>query len=167
MERLDARYMLATVMGDFNGDGFDDLAVGSPYEDVGTKSDAGAVNIIFGAPAGITTAGNRWIHQDSAGIAGVAGPGDRFGWALAAGDFNGDGFDDLAIGVPGEDVSSKIDAGAINIIFGAAFDPGDRTLEGVAQVADLGCRTQAVGQFERRLAGLHLAHGSLQQGKRF
>jgi hypothetical protein len=45
---------------------------------------------------------------------------DEFGWSVAAGDFNGDGRDDLAIGVPGEDVSDVSDAGAVNVLYGSA-----------------------------------------------
>ena len=45
---------------------------------------------------------------------------DCFGAALTAGDFNGDGVDDLAIGVPGEDIGGIEDAGVVQIIFGSA-----------------------------------------------
>jgi hypothetical protein len=45
---------------------------------------------------------------------------DFFGSALAAGDFDGDGEDDLAIGVPGEGVSGKSGAGAVNVLYGSS-----------------------------------------------
>ena len=96
----------AAVQGDFNGDGFADLAVGAPGEDLGSP-DAGAVNVLYGSAAGLTSAGNQFWHQNSPGIAERADAGDLFGSALAAGDFNGDGFDDLAIGVPAEDVGAR------------------------------------------------------------
>ena len=63
-------------------------------------SGAGAVNVIYGGPAGLAAPGNQIWHQDSDGIVGGAESFDRFGEALAAGDFNNDGFKDLAIGVP-------------------------------------------------------------------
>ena len=47
LEPLDARRVLAVVVGDFNGDGYGDLASGIPGEDVGTIADAGAVSVIF------------------------------------------------------------------------------------------------------------------------
>ena len=111
------------VSGDFNGDGFDDLAVGVPFEDLGPVEDAGAVNVIYGSASRLTAAGSQFWHQDSPGIADVAEPGDGFGGSLAAGDFDGDGFDDLAIGVASEVLESadgRRDAGAANVIYGSA-----------------------------------------------
>jgi hypothetical protein len=69
--------------GDFDGDGFDDLAIGVPEEDVGGASDAGAVNVLFGSAAGLTAAGSQIWHQDSAGVPGAAENFDRFGNVLA------------------------------------------------------------------------------------
>jgi hypothetical protein len=46
--------------------------------------------------------------------------GDLFGAVLAAGDFDGDGIDDLVVGVPSEDVGNVIDAGAFHVFFGSA-----------------------------------------------
>ena len=51
------------------------------------------------AMAQLTSAGNQFWSQDSESIAGGAEDADLFGDALAAGDFNNDGFEDLAIGV--------------------------------------------------------------------
>ena len=76
----------------------EDLAIGVHLEDIGTTEDAGAVNVIYGSHSGLTAEGNQIWHQDSAGIAGSAEAGDLFGRSLAAGDFNGDGCDDLSIG---------------------------------------------------------------------
>jgi hypothetical protein len=39
---------------DFNHDGFADLVVGVPFEDIGSISDAGAVNVLYGSAAGPT-----------------------------------------------------------------------------------------------------------------
>jgi hypothetical protein len=104
--------------GDFNGDGFADLAVGVPNEDVVGAVDAGGVNVLYGSMNGLVTAGNQWWTQDSAEIGDAAEPSDWFGSAAATGDFNGDGFDDLAIGVPLEDAPE--DSGAVNVIYGSA-----------------------------------------------
>jgi hypothetical protein len=93
----------APVAGDFNADGADDLAVASPYESVGSVKSAGAVNVIFGdAGDGLTPDFSQIWHRRSPGVAGDAHVEDYFGTALAAGDFDDDGYDDLAIGVWGE-----------------------------------------------------------------
>ena len=113
-----------SVMGDFNGDGRSDLAVSVPFEDIvvgGVNvADAGAVNVIYGTATGLKAAGNQVWTQDSAGITNSVEAGDTFGWALAAGNFNGDAFDDLAIGVPYEDLAGQVDVGAVHILYGTA-----------------------------------------------
>src|SRR5262245_57220571 len=90
------------LQSDFNNDGYADLAIGVPFEDVGTVVDAGAVNVLYGGAAGLTGAGSQFFTQNSGGLSSTPEPDDRFGTWLATGDFNDDGFGDLAIGVPRE-----------------------------------------------------------------
>ena len=45
---------------------------------------------------------------------------DTFGWALASNDINGDSYDDLVVGVPGESIESKTRAGAVEVLFGSS-----------------------------------------------
>lgn len=118
-ERLEPRTLLAGH-GDFNGDGFDDLAIGVPDEDVGSIENAGAVQIIYGGSKGLKTSGNQFWTQDSSGVNGVVAPNERFGSSLAVGDFNGDRRDDLAIGVDHDTVSSVPGAGAVNVLYGSS-----------------------------------------------
>ncbi|KIG15360.1 putative integrin-like protein [Enhygromyxa salina] len=110
----------SVAAGDFDGDGFADLAIGVPFESIGAVADGGAVNVLYGSAKGLTAAGNQIWHQNSAGLIGAAEPSDLFGWALTSGDFNKDGYQDLAVGVPGEDVGGVADAGAVNVIYGSA-----------------------------------------------
>jgi hypothetical protein len=110
----------ALAVGDVDGDGASDLAVGVPSEDVGTLSDAGAVNVLYGSAGGLAGSGSQLFTQDSPGVPDTAEAGDRFGGALAAGNFDNDDFDDLTIGIPAEDVGAVFDAGAVNALKGAA-----------------------------------------------
>ena len=135
--RDDENFGYALAAGDFNGDGQDDLAVGVPndVQTDGANRVGGSINVIYGLPyeagafvdpGGLTITGNRDFNQDfddifSPPMIGASEDGDDFGYALASGDFNKDGYDDLAIGVPGEDVSNNSisNAGAVAIMYGS------------------------------------------------
>lgn len=111
----------ALATGDFDDDGYDDLAVGVPGDDTTFNiPDAGAVNVIYGSSLGLTTAFNT-LWSQAGTVADSPERGDGFGSALAAGDFDGDDSDDLAIGVPYEDLEATddTDAGAVNVLFGS------------------------------------------------
>jgi hypothetical protein len=102
-----------TQSADFNGDGFDDLAIGVPAEGVGGAALAGAVNILYGGAGGLA-------GTDQLLTQGNPEPVDLFGFAVAKGDFNADGFTDLAVGAPNEDVGAAASGGAVNIFYGSA-----------------------------------------------
>lgn len=111
----------ALAVGDFDGDGHDDLAIGVPGEDnsgIFENNGKGAVHVLFGGDSGIGIGGNVLFMESNLG--GTPELGDHFGAALAAGDFDGDGNDDLAIGVPGEDLGGLVDCGNVGEVFGSA-----------------------------------------------
>jgi len=111
---------VALAIGDFNGDHKADLAIGVCGEDVNGQSFAGAVHILYGKRAGLKTTGQQFITQDTGGISDSVEAGDHFGCALAAGDVNADGQDDLVIGVPGEDINGVESCGAVHVLFGTS-----------------------------------------------
>lgn len=129
LDRAEAsdRFGASLAWGDFNLDGYDDLAIGVPGEDLATKTgsirDAGAVSVLYGSASGLTARDQLW-SQNSSRIRDTAERGDQFGASLGVGHFgmvpgaNGNG-DALVVGVPREDVGSKKDAGAINVIYGS------------------------------------------------
>ncbi len=118
----------ALASGDFNGDGRFDLAIGAPFEDIGTgpseKRSAGAVHVIYGSSSGgFTSANNQFWHQNSTDVLGTAEEFDNFGRELAVGNFNGDDYDDLAIGVPFEDFEygpTLENGGSVIVLYGSA-----------------------------------------------
>jgi hypothetical protein len=111
--------------GNFNGDLYDELAIGVPFESVGSVDGAGAVNVLYGSSTGLQATGtggpdDQLWSQDSTGVAGASEAFDAFGNSLASGDFNGDLRDDLAVGVPFEDLGTADNQGAVNVIYGSA-----------------------------------------------
>ena len=106
--------------GDFDGDGYADLAVGIPSEDIGGKRNAGAVQVLHGSPTGLTADGDQVWHQGSPGVPGGNQAGDYFGYSLEVGDFQGDGYADLVVGIGQEEVRGKKYAGRVVVLYGSA-----------------------------------------------
>jgi hypothetical protein len=96
------------VAADFDNDGVADLAIGVPGEAIGGAENeiAGAVNVLYGTGGGLSGTGSQLFDQVGSAVEQL----DTFGSALAAGDFNRDGFTDLAAGAPGETVGSTFAA---------------------------------------------------------
>ncbi|MEU5789095.1 FG-GAP and VCBS repeat-containing protein [Micromonospora purpureochromogenes] len=111
----------ALAAGDFNGDRYDDLAIGNMDElDPGNKSRAGGVWVIPGSSTGLVADAAKHFGQSSPGVPDASEDQDWFGATLAAGDINGDAREDLAIGAYGEGIAGKPGAGAVTVLFGGA-----------------------------------------------
>ena len=103
----------------------------APYETVGGQQAAGAVNILFGTsaagPLGTNFQQQTVYLTRSSTYADILPNqpqvGDSFGFALAAGDFNGDGYDDLAVGAPGVTVNGNASAGAVFLFYSQPAQP--------------------------------------------
>ncbi len=182
------------ILGDFNGDGHVDVAIGEPRRDGDQRPNAGAVHVLFRAGR---SEGKDLDRADQQLILGAAE--DQAGAKVApAGDVNGDGYSDLLVGAPahgttvGEDGRRVPGGGAAYLVFGrpggAPIDLAgdDRTLRidggdansrlgaSVAMVPDLngdGTPEIVVGAPSREVAGrdnagsTYVVHGAKGPGE--
>ncbi|MEU2588206.1 FG-GAP-like repeat-containing protein [Streptomyces avermitilis] len=118
-------YTVGGVIADVNKDGYGDF-IARQVDQVSEmmEYDAGDIRVVYGSASGFSTRTAK-INQDTKGVpgAGEAGDnnanyGDQFGYSLAAGDVTGDGYPDIAVGVPGEDIGSIREAGSVVLLKG-------------------------------------------------
>jgi FG-GAP repeat protein/VCBS repeat protein len=105
--------------GDYNGDGYPDLAVGAPNATVNGFQGAGAVAIVYGTANGLDTAKRQRLQQGISWVPGALAAEEGFGNFNASADLNGDGYSDLAICAPNEKRSGS-DKGTLMLTFGSA-----------------------------------------------
>ena len=107
------------VKSDFNGDGRSDTVVADPYATVNGLAEAGRVNVLYGDADGLVGEGGRGVvYQGLDTIGGIPEAGDRFGFSVAVADLDCDGYTDLVVGTPNEDLNGQTDSGYAQIIWG-------------------------------------------------
>lgn len=105
---------VTSSVSDYNGDGYDDAAVGDPYATVNGKTRAGAVTVLFGDADGRIGEGGRKVFTQAT-FGETPEAGDRFGFDVALGRARS-GCASLLIGSPGEDVAGAVDAGMVHLL---------------------------------------------------
>ncbi|TKJ31548.1 hypothetical protein CEE39_07085 [bacterium (candidate division B38) B3_B38] len=126
----------AVASGDVNGDGYDDLIIGAPYADPDGRSNAGETYVIFGKIFSSPTIIDLKTEAADITVGGDHGA-DYSGHAVASGDINGDGYDDLIIGAPWADPGGRSGAGETYVIFGDSFSSPPYTVDLSTQSADI------------------------------
>lgn len=113
------------TVGSVNGDAYPDLVFTrrptGMDSDLDFPSKGGAVAVVLGGPKGQNTAVKpKWITQATAGVPGADETGDDLGASASVGDLDGDGYGEVVVGLPGEDVGPAKDAGGVLVFKGRA-----------------------------------------------
>ncbi len=142
--------------GDINHDGYDDLIIGAKNADPSTGASAGEVYVIFGAATLIATIDLSVTSADLE-VKG-SNQADLLGAAVASGDLDSDGVDDLIFSATDTSPLSRTKAGIVYVVY------GDSTAGGLPTVIDLSSTSADIeiyGKLAQDLVGSSLATGDM------
>ncbi|MFH9061471.1 FG-GAP repeat domain-containing protein [Streptomyces coeruleorubidus] len=106
-------------IGDANGDGYGDLAIGVVFEDVGTLEDSGSTVLMNGSASGVSRTGGRTLTQATAGVPGTAEAMDYFGSDVLLADVTKDGRAEFTVSAGFEDEG----IGSVTALRGSSTGP--------------------------------------------
>jgi FG-GAP repeat/FG-GAP-like repeat/Putative Ig domain len=144
-------------VGDVNGDGRADVAVGSPNADSHGRAESGSAYVVFGkastTPVDLAALGDGGFRIDGAAPSNFAGRS-----VAAAGDVNADGRPDVLVGAPLADHNGRDDSGTAYVVFGkastaavdlAALGPSGFRIDGAFGVDEAGDSVSGAGDVNR------------------
>jgi hypothetical protein len=120
MIKIQQKPAVKGVSSDFNGDKLSDAVVADPYADPGGVTDAGQVTVLYGTGSTIGGGSVDTLVQGSGNVGNTASSGDRFGTTVSAADLDNDGYTDLLVGTPYEDINGQADSGLAQVIWGSS-----------------------------------------------
>ncbi|MFI6335889.1 FG-GAP and VCBS repeat-containing protein [Streptomyces sp. NPDC050535] len=116
---------IVTAIGDINGDGFGDIVSGAGWDNklsdgttIPGASNGGRVNVTYGSASG--PGATTGISQNTGKVPGTSEKNDSFGWDLDLGDVNGDGYQDVVVSTPNEDIAGVTNTGTVTVLYGTA-----------------------------------------------
>src|SRR5262245_35168692 len=115
-----AQVTVPAMPWDINGDGFADFVTGAYLEDLNAVRDAGMFHVLPGGVDGVTGTGSKIYTQDTSGVPDLAQAGDGLGLSQTSGDFNADGYADVAVSAPYEDLGTFQNSGLVHVFYGSA-----------------------------------------------
>ena len=124
MIKIQQKPAVKGVSSDFNGDKLSDAVVADPYADPGGVTDAGQVTVLYGTGSTIGGGSVDTLVQGSGNVGNTASSGDRFGTTVSAADLDNDGYTDLLVGTPYEDINGQADSGLAQVIWGSSSGLG-------------------------------------------
>lgn len=115
---IDDHFGASLAVGFFDQNSLIDLAIGVPGETTNAQTSSGMVYVVYQGIVGLMNDNEEGFYRGVNGLTGVPEAGEQIGFALAAGDFDGDEIDDLAVGIPGASCAGFPNSGSVMVLRG-------------------------------------------------
>lgn len=111
------------LLADINGDGRSDMIIGARGADYSGRSACGVIYVVFSSD---TLGSSVDLSVDRDDVLRIYGPetDSQVGARVGCGNVDGDGYNDIVIGVPSAGPNGKSFAGAVYVVYGGGASPG-------------------------------------------